>query len=67
MVVEELLSFDEFRRRVGASEQRTRAALFALDMRALRLAGDARKSGYPAIWVEQVKKWIEDRTQHVER
>ena len=65
MVTEELLSFDEFRRRVGASEQRTRTALFALELRALRLAGDARKSGYPVAWVEQVKKWLEDRTQHV--
>lgn len=54
----ELLPFDEFRARVGASETRTRAALLALRLRPIPLEADRRQLRYRAEWAEQVRQFL---------
>lgn len=57
---EELLTFDEFRARVGAAQHRTRAALLALRLQPIRLEADRRQLRYPAPWVVPVREWLRD-------
>jgi hypothetical protein len=63
MVDVEYLSFDDFRRKVGESEQRVRAALMALGLKGKSLPGDRRRRDYDPEWIEQVKEYI---TRHAE-
>lgn len=56
----ELLTFDEFRARVGAAHNRTRAALLALRLRPVALEADRRQLRYRAEWVAQVQQWLRE-------
>jgi len=55
---EAYLSFDDFRRAVGESEQRVRAALMALRLKGKPLPGDRRRRDYDPAWVEQVQAYL---------
>lgn len=57
---ETLLSFEEFRARVGAAQHRTRAALLALHLRPIRLDADRRQLRYRAAWIAPVRTWLHD-------
>jgi hypothetical protein len=58
---EELLSFEEFRQRVGAAEYTVRRALRELGIRPIPLLRDMRQTGYKLEWVAQVRQWIDER------
>lgn len=51
----EMIDFNELRRRVGASEQRTRTALAILRLTPVATQEDARQRRYRAEWVEAVR------------
>lgn len=58
---EDLLSFEEFRQRVGAAEYTVRRALRELGLRPIPLLHDMRQTGYKLEWVAQVRQWIDAR------
>lgn len=53
-----LLTFGEFKARVGAGAVRTRAALGVLNYQPLRLLADLRHTRYSALWVHPVREWL---------
>lgn len=57
---ETLLTFDQFRARVGAAQHRTRAALLALRLQPVRLDSDRRQLRYRAQWIAPVQQWLRD-------
>jgi hypothetical protein len=58
---EGLLSFEEFRQRVGVAEYTVRRALRELGLRPIPLLRDMRQTGYKEEWVAQVRQWIDAR------
>lgn len=60
----ELLTFGEFRARVGVSETRVRTALRVLDYQPILLRTDLRHTRYRASWVHPAREWLSKTGRH---
>jgi hypothetical protein len=55
---QELLTFEEFREKIGAAEHAVRRAIREMKLRPIPLLKDMRRTGYKQEWVEEVKQWL---------
>ena len=54
----DLLSFEQFYEAVGAKPFSVRTALRDMGKKAVPLFSDRRRTGYPKVWVDEVKQWL---------